>query len=71
MNKITIPREELRVMDSVASAMYDHILALSEHDLHTLISGTGKVTNTNCYWIAYRMAPIMRNLAQWVLGQKP
>ena len=70
MDRIKIPRKEKAVMDKVADAMYDHIRALDEYSLRDLISGCGKVSTTNCGWWVYRMAPIMRNLAQEELGRR-
>lgn len=70
MVKIKIPRNEKYIMDKVADAMFDHIRALSEFDLKDLISGCGKVSTTNCGWWVYRMAPMMRQMAQMELGNR-
>ena len=68
MEKIKIPRREKDIMNKVADAMYDHIRALSDSELDDLISGCGKVSTTNCGWWVYRMAPMMRDMAQQQLG---
>jgi len=70
MEKIKFTRNEKYTMDKVADAMYDHIRALSDFDLTDLISGCGKVSTTNCGWWVYRMAPMMRNMAQQKLGNR-
>jgi len=70
MDRIKIPKHEKKIMDKVADAMYDHIRALSDFDLRDLISGCGKVSTTNCGWWVYRMAPMMRHMAQDELGMR-
>ncbi len=56
-----------KILSGISKDVYGSILELSSEDMRALIAVADELTDTNCSWQAYGLAPAVKSLTQTAL----
>jgi hypothetical protein len=58
------------LLNGALSGVIPALEAMSDNELRNVRSAPKKMTNTNCWWLAYSMAPELSRVADSILKQR-
>ena len=56
--------------DDVLGGIYPALEAMSDNELRNVRSAPKKATTTNCWWLTYKLAPVLAEIADDMLRMR-
>lgn len=58
------------LLNEALSGIYPALEAMTDAELRNVRSAPGKATQTNCWWLASRFAPVLSEIADGILQSR-
>ncbi len=62
--------EAKKFLNAEGETLVDRLEQMSDEELSRLRDGCNELTNTNCWWLAYQLAPAVREAIKVILHSR-
>lgn len=54
-------------LNALGESLHERLDGMSDEELRDIFDGCGELTRTNCWWLAYQLAPAVRSAIEATL----